>query len=1011
MGFVVLSKVEARKALDGLIANFNNNLKYYEQKSYKEGRVETDYIERLFELLGWDVRNLNGVSEQYRDVIKRDTVEVEGHAKEPDYAFTIGGNKIFFVEAKKPAESVENTEAFAFQLRRYAWNSKIPISILTNFKEFAIYDCRIKPNKNDKPSTARVFYKTFNSYLELFDFIFDTFSREAVLKGSLEKYVETSGKKGTSEVDDEFLLELETWRELLAKNIALRNHTYSVYELNYTVQKIIDRILFLRIAEDRNIEPHEKLRKIANSGKIYTELVKYFGDADAKYNSGLFDFKTDSLTPNTIVDNDVLIEIIENLYYPNSPYDFRVLNIEILGSAYERFLGKTIRLTEGHRVKVEEKPEVKKAGGIYYTPPFVVDYIVKKTIGRLIEGKTPRSIETMRILDPACGSGTFLVRAYTYLLDYHLQFYLNDTEKHRNKIYQLKNGAWSLTTEIRKNILLNSIFGVDIDQQAVEITKLSLLLKVLENETQETINKQLKLFRERALPNLDKNIRCGNSIVDSTYFSQTNLSKNTEQLQKINPFDWDDKERGFGYLDKVKFDAIIGNPPYVKEYTSTEAFEAVKQTNLVKYYQGKMDLWYIFTCEAIDLLKEHGLHSFIALNNWITNAGASILRNKILSETKMLSFFDFNEYPVFKKKASNQTMVFVLEKDAEKSYKMEYSKVSDKNITKDELIAYFSRKKTSDKIDSFKVLIDSKKLKDKTITFTQSALEPILNKIMKNGNYYLTNDNVAQGIVAPQENVIDSHLKVLDSTARKGQGIFILKTKELDNLSLNEKEKAFIKPFYTTEQLLKYYGSPKNLSWIIYANMALRKNINDYPNIKTHLDKFKKVMTSDFAPYGLHRAREQGFFEGQKIVSLRKTDRPLFTYTDFPCYVSQTYFIIKPNDINLKYLTGLLNSQLALFWFKFKGKRQGEQLQIDKEPLLRIPLFKPENKFEKEIEIAIVKLVDSIIELTRKSLEVKLDSEKTLLLKQISAYEHKIDEFVYKLYGLSKDDIATIEKS
>ncbi len=1013
MEFKTLSKEEAKRELSGLIGNFQNNIRYYEQPSYKESRVETEYIERLFELLGWDIRNLNGLSDLYKDVIKRDTVEIEGHAKEPDYAFTIGGNKIFFVEAKKPADSIEKGDDYAFQLKRYAWNSKKPISVLTNFKELSIYDCRVKPNKSDKASVGRILYIKFEDYLENFDFIYDTFSKEAVLKGSLEKYIESS-KIATYEVDDAFLIELEQWRSALAKNIAMRNEKLSVYELNYAIQKILDRILFLRIAEDRNIEPQEKLRTIAKSNKVYKDLVDYFQDADSKYNSGLFDFKIDTITPSIKVDNDVLTDIIENLYYPNSPYDFKILSVEILGSAYERFLGSTIRLTEGHRVKVEEKPEVKKAGGIYYTPPFIVDYIIKNTLGKIIENKKPNSSEKLRILDPACGSGTFLVKAYTYLLDWHLQYYLKDPKRHRNKIYQLKDGQWSLATEVRKKILLDNIFGVDIDQQAVEIAKLSLLLKVLENETQESINRQLKLFKERALPNIDQNIRCGNSIVNSTYFNQASLISNNEELQKINPFDWNDKEHGFGYLGDVKFDAIIGNPPYIKEYTSREPFEAVKQTDLKKYYQGKMDLWYIFTCKAIDLLKENGRHSFIALNNWITNSGASILRNKLFSETRLLSFFDFNDYQVFKKKASNQTMVFVVEKESiPKHYQMDYFKVTDRKITKDELISYFSVNKTTNKIESYTVVIEPPKLKDTTITFSNSKLNEVLELIVKRGNYHLTDKNVAQGIVAPQENVIESHLKHLDGSIKKNNGIFVLDNLEVEKLKLNQKEKRIMNPFYTTEQLARYYGDPKNKLWVIYSDINVRKNINQYPHIKEHLDKFKKVITSDFAPYGLHRAREQKFFEGEKIVSLRKTSKPYFTYTDFPCYVSQTYFVIKPNDIGLKYLVGLLNSGLMFFWLKYKGKKQGEQLQIDKEPLLKLPIYKPNtnNKTELEVEQEITKLVDKLRELTKESLKVKISSERELMQKQITAYEHRIDDLVYKIYGITEEEKKVIEES
>ncbi len=737
----------------------------------------------------------------------------------------------------------------------------------------------------------------------------------------------------------------------------------------------------------------------------------HFKKSDDRYNSGIFDFKKDNLTSSLKIDDDILREIIVDLYYPKCPYNFSILPIEILGSAYERFLGKTIRLTPSHQARVEEKPEVRKAGGVYYTPSYVVDYIIENTVGAIIKGKTPKEIEKVRILDPACGSGTFLVRAYSHILEYHLEYYSKNPKKYKKEIFQISEGHYHLTTDIRKKILVNNIFGVDIDSQAVEITKLSLLLKVLENETKEQVEQQLKLFQERVLPNIDKNIRCGNSLVDSSYFKQTTLTENSEDVLKINPLDWDNYEKGFGHIVKGEkgFDAIIGNPPYVKEYTNNEIFEPVKNSSLSKYYQGKMDFWYFFTCHSIDLLKEGGLHSFIAPNNWITNGGAKILRNKIVSDSKILSFFDFNDFKVFKD-ADIQTMVFVLEKvKTSKIYSMDYHKIIDKNISKEQLRNYLVTGKDGKHIEKFKVKLNPVNLSDAIITFTTSQVSNVLEKIRENGTYLFKDEDVSTGIDVHQDFVSDRHLEVLkDESIKKGEGIFNLSRSEYQKIKFTQKEKEMIKPFYTTEELFRYYGNSKNHLWVIYSGMEVRKNIKDYPNIKEHLDRFKKIITSDFGPYGLHRAREQRFFEGAKIISLRKTPKPYFTYADFPCYVSQTYFVLKPSDMNLKYLTGLLNSILVFFWLKHRGKRQGEQLQIDKAPLLDIPICKPGNDKEEQ---EIIRLVDAIRELTKKKQDVKLDSEKEIFNKQINAYEERIDQEVYKLYGITKEEQKIIEEN
>jgi hypothetical protein len=301
--------------------------------------------------------NSQGLAPQYRDVIHEDAIKIGPHVKAPDYAFTLHGQRKFFLEAKKPSVNIKGDVAPAYQLRRYAWSAKLPLSILSDFEEFAIYDTRIKPAPGDPASKARVFYCTFDQFAEKWDEIAAIFSRDAILKGSFDKYADSAKKKkGTAEVDTAFLEEIERWRDLLARNFALRNPTLNVRDLNFAVQKTIDRLVFLRICEDRGTEDYGRLRTVANGTQTYLRLLELFRAADARYNSGLFHFskeksqaeEPDTLTPNLALDDKTLKDIIAHLYYPDSPYEFSVLPADILGSVYERFLGKTIRLTDGH---------------------------------------------------------------------------------------------------------------------------------------------------------------------------------------------------------------------------------------------------------------------------------------------------------------------------------------------------------------------------------------------------------------------------------------------------------------------------------------------------------------------------------------------------------------------------------------------------------------------------------------------------------------------------------------
>jgi hypothetical protein len=504
----------------------------FDAKKYNEAHLRADYLDPFFKSMNWDINNEKGSSEAYREVLHGEPVRIHGTTKFFDYTFRVGGVRKFIVEAKKPSIRIKDDTDAALQLRWYAWNQKLPLSILTNFEEFAVYDCTKKPETNDAASVARIEYFTYKEYPDKWDWIVSIFSQDSILRGSFDKFAEqTKGKRGTTNVDDDILVEIETWRDGLAKNIALRNKL-TVEELNAVVQRTIDRIIFLRICEDRGIEEYGALQSFLEFDHVYARLCDLFQQADDKYNSGLFHFRQepgweeppDILSLSITLDDKVLKEIIKRLYFPNCQYIFSVIPPAILGHVYEQFLGKVIRLTEGGYAKVEYKPEVKKAGGVYYTPEYIVNYIVRNTVAELVKGKTPREVSKIHILDPACGSGSFLIGAYQFLLDWHLEWYTTNlapllnknktiadpevrdllpepasqrkkkgifTESRNLPIYStglnkgvfdrdLRRSDYILNTTEKKRILLNNIYGVDIDSQAVEVTKLSLLLKVLE---------------------------------------------------------------------------------------------------------------------------------------------------------------------------------------------------------------------------------------------------------------------------------------------------------------------------------------------------------------------------------------------------------------------------------------------------------------------------------------------------------------------------------------------------
>ena len=602
-----------------LITTFERNLESYKSHGYNQANLRQAFINPFFEALGWDMANKAGNAEAYKDVVHEDAIKMGGVTKAPDYCFRIGSVRKFFLEAKKPSVSIKDHADPAYQLRRYAWSAKLPLSILTDFEEFAVYDCRTRPNLSDKPAAGRIYYLTYKDYLARWDEVSSVFSKEAVLKGSFDKYAVSERRRGTATVDVKFLVEIEKWREMLAKNFALRNLLLA-HDLNFAVQRTIDRLIFLRICEDRGVEHYGQLQALLNGKTIYARLRQLYHQADDRYNSGLFHFShekgraetPDDLTPRLKVDDKVLKDIISSLYYPQSPYEFSVFFLEILEQVYEQFLGKVIRLTAGSQATIEERPEVKKAGGVYYTPAYIVDYIVKQTVGKFCKGKTPKQISKLRIVDPACGSGSFLIGAYTYLLDYHRDWYANnEPDKRRKELFQTISGDWRLTTQEKKRILLNNIYGVDIDSQTVEVTKLSLLLKVLEGETDQSLRRQLAFAQERALPDLGKNIKCGNSLIGPDYFTGQ-LLPDEDEMRRVNPFDW--KAEFPGIMETGRFDAVIGNPPYVRIQTMKEwaplEVEAYK-TRFQSASKGNYDIYVVFVEKGLNLFNKTGGLGFI----------------------------------------------------------------------------------------------------------------------------------------------------------------------------------------------------------------------------------------------------------------------------------------------------------------------------------------------------------------------------------------------------------------
>ena len=954
---------QGKEEVTKLCRYFTTNRQAFLAPGVKEAHVRQSLIDPLFEALGWDVGNKAMTAPQYREVVPEDSLDVEGQQRAPDYTFRVGSLPKFYAEAKKCGVNIGADPAPAFQLRRYGWSAKLALSILTNFEELAVYDCTMRPHPSEKASRARIQHFHFEEYSDRWRELWDVFSREAVWSGAFDQYAASKRKRGTSEVDAEFLKEMEGWRLALAGNMALRNKGLSLDDLNAAVQLTIDRVVFLRMAEDRGLEPYEQLLKLCGRADIYSRFMRDLcRRADQKYNSGLFHFQNegsvseepDRVTPKLAVDDKVFKLILQSLYFAyGSPYHFGVMPVEILGTVYERFLGKVIRLTAGHQAKIEEKPEVRKAGGVYYTPAYIVEYIVGQTVARQIKGRSPAQLVGLkdrapfRILDMACGSGSFLLGAYRCLLDYCLTWYSeHKPENFKKAVYKdPRNGYWRLTIEERKRILTSHLFGVDIDPQAVEVTKLSLLLKVLEGETDQSLSLSQLAFGDRALPNLADNIQRGNSLIGPEYFSGT-LIVDPEEMKRVNPFDW--KQCFPKAMKAGGFDCIIGNPPYVFTRETITTSDRDYYSERYELSWEKKNTYMLFMEQLLRLLNPAGLGGFIVPNSWLTIESAKLLRQTYLK--RLGRVVDLN-YPAFHG-VSMEPCIFVASgvdttkpvalvrvHAAEQLASAACQLVERAGLQKHNRIVFHGSGKVSDVIEH--IIANSKPLgKCFDVRCGLQAYE--------------------RGKGHPAQTAADVEGHVFDRCHRENSdSIRYLEGKDVQR--------------YSTQWsgLWMQYGpwlsQPREIGMFTRPRILLRE-------------------ITGREPYCLNFAFvEPSFLNNKSILNI-------LDHQD--------------NVARLKSLIGILNSRLISFFYKQQAVKSGRKIfpKVVVKDLGQFPVPDVLTKQDRMIP-----LVESMQALHKELAAAKSNAQKGIMQRQIRATDREIDQLVYQIYGLTNQEIALIE--
>lgn len=629
---------EIKNRIHALIEKYEANKDFYRTSRFNETQVRTEFLDPLFEILGWDIRNSAGKNTNEREVLLEEPLKANAasHTKKPDYTFRLFGERKFFLEAKKPCVHIEREDDPAKQVRRYGFTAGLKISVLSNFEHLYIYDTSYPVEQNDTRVKAIVREYKYTDYEDAAEELLEYLGKESVYSGHFDEvWSEIEANVNHKSVDELFLQQINNWRLMLGKEILNCNPEIEMEELGDVVQSYINKILFLRVCEDRNIETYQSLLQIADHNS-YQELIAKFKAADSRYNSGLFEEKLSAEIIGNV--SSSFWSIIRELYFPQSPYSFAVLSSDILGKIYEIFLSQRLAVVDG-QLSIVNKPE-NEDRDIVTTPNFIVREILRQTMKDNLAHLTDKQILSLKCADIACGSGAFLLETFQILCDALVDFY---TVNDKSKLIQTDVNTFKLKFEVKRNVLMSCIYGVDKDFNAVEACKFGLLLKLLEEEDDSTI-----ASFHPVLPNLDDNIFYGNSLLESSDVPDN-------QVEEINPFDFGER----------KFHYIIGNPPYMKT-EDIKVFTPKEHKLYPKRYKSaykQYDKYFLFVERAFKLLKEDGAMGYIVPSKFMKVGAGKELRKYISSNKSIKAITSFGAHQVFSDKSTYSCIIVLQNKE------------------------------------------------------------------------------------------------------------------------------------------------------------------------------------------------------------------------------------------------------------------------------------------------------------------------------------------------------------
>ena len=1010
----MLTKDEMKAKLAKLVHDYNTTIRLSKYNSSLTGKdlisEETirGWLNDMLAIFGWDVKDTTYVLQEYvlRGAERERLKDIHSKHRRPDYILKNGSNIKVFLDAKSLDVDISKDSSAAFQIRSYGWSAQVPCSYVSNFEQFVIFDTRFLPLP-DQPANYGATVLTVDEYIDNFDILYEHLNFSDVCNNHLAEIYESKPIEGKAEVDDAFSAVLSKYRLKIAQNLLLKNpqKINSETKLNYYTQIILDRIIFIRVCESKGIEETEKLKKFANSSTGFWESFKKscYAEFYDHYDGAMF--TRDDTFSSLLMDDVVLNEFIDQLYYPY-PYCFDVIPVKVIANIYEEFLGTNLVNHNGTVLSVT-KEEYVKTNGAVCTPEHIVDMICKQTVA-LDAVITVDQLFCIKILEPCCGSGVFLISCYEMLADKLVEILSsNQSEKQKySSFITLVDGENILTIDGRRALVTNCLYGIDCDEAAIEVTKMSLALKIVDGSNP-VAWEGIGVNGKKILRDVSQNIKLGNTLVPESE------SFTGDQIEIIKPLDIA-LEFSDVFSAQGGFTYIVGNPPYVetKHYKAAQPKMHEYLKNRYTSFEGKADLAVLFIERCLQLLSEDGYLGMIVQRRWFKTNYGKAARSLINTGGYLYKLIDFKTTDIFKGRIT-YVSIMVLSKSSNGSVNYYYDK--------DEPMTIKTTFENSSKCGDFDGCVYQEipaKSGDETWSFESYSIELIKKRLA--ARWGTLNDYpgiaVKDGIQALWKKMY--HLTGVSfnngiATGTNGFGEVV--TVEESMLRAVIYNNVFY-PFKDVQPdaycIFPYNGASANAITydVIQNNYPLLFNYlrNNEMRIRDNVECRDGNMWHTFT-----REHNHTLYSVNKIIIPMTAKDTIGTFIENRgLYMdnSNVWFIYSNNasQIEMKALTCLINSTVFSVLAKAGANPQSRgYYKFNKQFLTPIPI--PHTKLSScgEDVQALAKEYDQIVDLQNRYLSAS-PTQRDVISRALSARWAQLDNLCNELYELTVDETAEI---